>query len=66
MTAPNNPDRTEAIDRASLVRDMLHRIDDELSRLECIPHLTSEDVNSLSMAKGFAQRARVALEKLVT
>lgn len=60
----DNPDRIEALDRAALVRDILHRIDDELIRLECIPHLTAEDVNVLSMAKGFAHRARVALEKL--
>lgn len=57
-------DRAEALDRAAGCARILERIEEELLRLECIPHLTAEDGSKLSMAKGFTQRARRALEGL--
>ena len=65
MTAKNqeaDEDRREARDRASTVRSILERCDQELSLLEAIPHLGVEEVNGVSTAKGFCERARGALE----
>jgi hypothetical protein len=62
MTTEADEDRREARDRASTVRSILDRCAQELSLLEAVPHLGAEEVNGLSAAKGFCERARQALD----
>jgi hypothetical protein len=57
-------DRREAYNRAQVVRSILERCHAELLALQCIPHLTADDVNELGAAKGFAERALLALGRL--
>lgn len=54
----------ETYDRARCVRSILERCHAELLALQCMPHLTADDVNELGAAKGFAERAVLALGKL--
>lgn len=56
-------DVTETHDRASALLRVLAACAEELSRLECIPCSDPDDVNALSAAKGFTQRALSALER---
>ncbi len=54
-------DRIEVRARARTVDRILERCEEELSRLELVPHTGAGDVNAISMAKGYTQRARAAL-----
>jgi hypothetical protein len=66
VDAPPDPaaeNLLETRDRARVVKYMLDRIGAELERLETIAHLGAEDVNALSMAKGFVERAELALSR---
>lgn len=56
-------DVTEMHDRAQSVLRVLQACEEELSRLECIPCSDPDDVNALSAAKGFVQRALAYLER---
>jgi hypothetical protein len=59
-----NEDRKEAYNRAGVVRTILERCHAELLALQCIPHLTADDVNELGAAKGFVERAMLAIGRL--
>jgi hypothetical protein len=63
MTTEADEDRREARDRTRAVHSILERCTQELSLLEAVPHLSVEEVNGLSAAKGFCERARSALER---
>lgn len=54
-------DRAEARDRARTVSHILERCTQELERLENIPHLSTDELEAMSMAKGFCARAMRAL-----
>ena len=54
-------DRIELAERARTVVRILERCEEELARLELVPHSGAGDVNAISMAKGYTQRARSAL-----
>lgn len=51
-------DVSETHDRASAVVRILAACREELSRLECIPSSDPDDVNALSGARGFIERAQ--------
>lgn len=59
-----NEDRKETYNRAGVVRTILERCHAELLALQCIPHLTADDVNELGAAKGFVERAMLAIGRL--
>jgi hypothetical protein len=65
---PPEPDardnENECTDRALAVARVLERCEEELGRLEAIPAIGAARVNAVSMAKGFVERARTALEKV--
>lgn len=54
-------DAREQHDRARTVRRVLESCEQELARLENIPTSDPDDVNALSAAKGFVERAEAAL-----
>ena len=53
--------RREARERAEQCSRILETIAEELARLEEIKHMTQEDLEAFSMAKGFVQRAHAVL-----
>lgn len=53
--------RREARERAEQCARILETVAEELARLEEIPHITAEDLDAFSTAKGFAQRAGAVL-----
>lgn len=55
--------RKERRARAFDVIGALTACEEELARLEDIPSREADDTNALSAAKGYAQRARVALAR---
>lgn len=55
-------DRLECRDRAQTVLSVLERCSAELARLECVPNLTAGEVNAIGAARGFVDRASLALE----
>jgi hypothetical protein len=56
-------DLVEQRDRATTVRGILERCAQELDRLERIPNPDADDVNALSAAKGYVQRAEAVLAR---
>jgi hypothetical protein len=53
--------RREARERAEQCARILDTIAEELARLEEIKHITTDDLEAFSTAKGFAQRAGAVL-----
>ena len=56
-------DRREALERGRTVARILARCLAELVLLERIAHLNADEVNGLSAAKGYVERAELALER---
>ncbi len=54
--------RREARERASQCAHILRTVAEELARLEEIRHITPDDLDAFSSAKGFVQRAAAVLE----
>jgi hypothetical protein len=54
--------RKEARERGAQCAHVLETVAEELARLELIAHITTDDLEAFSMAKGFVQRARAVLE----
>lgn len=61
--APALEDAIERRDRAGDVSRALEGCEQELERLEDIPSADADDVNAISAAKGYVQRARAALAR---
>jgi hypothetical protein len=60
---PEVEDLAEQCDRARTVARALEGCEQELERLEDIPSADADDVNALSAAKGYVQRARTILAR---
>ncbi len=56
--------REEARERSHAVAALLARCSEELLRIEAIPGMDAEELNMVSMAKGYVQRAESALKRI--